>query len=637
MIADISHFLLFLALAASVLQTLLPLMGYWQRQGNLMQWASPMQLINTALVIVAFGGLMQAFATSDFSLALVAQHSHSAKPMLYKISGTWGNHEGSLLLWIVVLGLYGATFVRCKNPAVEKSLVLMVHGSISAAFLGFALLTSNPFAKLAYPVEEGLGLNPVLQDIGLALHPPMLYLGYVGLAMAFAVAVAGLLQGRIDQEWARRIRPWVLVAWCCLTAGIVLGSWWAYYELGWGGWWFWDPVENASLMPWLVTTALLHSVIMVEKRSCGQNWAVLLAILGFSLSLIGTFIVRSGLLTSVHSFASDPSRGVYILGILVLAIGLPLILYMINGPKIQTKVAVNLRSREAALIINNFLLLSATAVVLLGTFYPLGLEMINGAKISVGPPFFDSTVLPIMAFGVIGMVFGSALAWRRGWRGAALRILLVALVAVLAAISVGIGLGYRDVAPLASLGLVVWLLVGIFADVYSRLMPWKTGKWKAQCLPQLGMWLGHLGIALLMIGALGEALGQTETIVRARPGDDIALGTERVHFAKIATLKVENYVSLQATLQLSDAIGQEIAVLIPERRHYPAERQYTTEAAIRSSIFGDHYAVLGYGDPEQGFTLRLYHKPLLPWLWIGGAVMVLGGFVSLFMRRRRQG
>ena len=628
MIADISHFLLFLALAASVLQTILPLLGYWRGQGNLMQWASPMQLVATAAVTISFAGLMYSFVISDFTLALVAQHSHSAKPMIYKFSGVWGNHEGSLLLWLVVLGQYGAAFVWCKNPALEKNLSLMVHGGISAAFAGFALLTSNPFAKLAFPPEEGLGLNPILQDIGLALHPPMLYLGYVGLAMAFAIAVAGLLHGRIDQDWARRIRPWVLVAWCCLTTGIVLGSWWAYYELGWGGWWFWDPVENASLMPWLVATALMHSVIMLEKRGVGQSWAVLLAILGFSLSLVGTFIVRSGLLTSVHSFASDPARGVYILGILVLAIGLPLVLYMINGPKIQSRERINLFSREAALVINNFLLLSATAVVLLGTFYPLGLEVIKGAKISVGPPFFDRTVLPIMAFGVIGMVAGSALAWKRGWRGAARRILLLALIAGLAAIAFGFGFGYREVAPLAALGLMVWLLVGIVADVLSRV---RSGHVQAY----LGMWFGHLGIALLMMGALGEALGQTETIVRAQPGDSIALGDDQIRFVRIATLEVENYVSLQATLQLVDASGQEIATLIPERRHYPAEKQSTTEAAIQSSLLGDYYAVLGEGNPEQGFSLRLYHKPLLPWLWIGGAMMVLGGLLSLVLRRRK--
>ncbi len=632
MITEISYFLLLLALAASLMQTVLPLAGYWRGQGSLMQWASPMQLIGSGAVILAFGGLIQAFVLSDFSLALVAQHSHSMKPMIYKISGVWGNHEGSLLLWVVVLGIYGAVFAWCRNPMVEKSLILMVHGGISAAFLGFALFTSNPFAKLAYPPEEGLGLNPVLQDIGLALHPPMLYLGYVGLAMAFACAVAGLIQGRIDQDWARRIRPWVLVAWSCLTTGIVLGSWWAYYELGWGGWWFWDPVENASLMPWFVATALLHSVIMVEKRGCAQSWAVLLAILGFSLSLIGTFIVRSGLLTSVHSFAADPSRGVYILGILVLAIGLPLVLYMINGPKLQSRQSIAVFSREAALIINNFLLLSATAVVLLGTFYPLGLEMVNGAKISVGPPFFDSTVLPIMAFGVLGMVTGSVLAWKRGWRGVARRVLLLAAIAGVAAILVGVGLGYREVAPLASLGLVVWLLVGIGADIYSRL---HSAQRLAQGLPQLGMWLGHLGIALLMMGALGEAIGQSETIVRARAGDTIPLGDETLKFTEVKTVRVDNYVSLQVTLELYDASGQQIATLIPSRRHYPAERQETTEAAIRSTLLGDHYAVLGDGDPDAGFTLRLYYKPLLPWLWIGGVVMVLGGLVSLVMRRNK--
>ena len=422
-LAEIGHFALILAFVVSVMQAALPLLP---ARFGLSALKVPLQLCASLLVFVSFGCLLYGFITSDFSLSLVAQHSHTAKPFIYKLSGTWGNHEGSLLLWIVILVLFGGLFaLTSRHIAPRLSLLaLSVQGLVTSSFLAFSLFTSNPFARLEEAPLEGRGLNPVLQDIGLALHPPMLYLGYVGLSMAFSLAVAGLMIGRIESNWARIVRPWVLSAWSALTCGIALGSWWAYYELGWGGWWFWDPVENASLMPWLAATALMHSVIVVEKREQLKSWTVLLAIMAFSLSLVGTFIVRSGLLTSVHSFASDPTRGVFILVILLIAIGIPLVLFAWRGPQLSSPSDADLVSRDTALIFNNIILVIATAIVLIGTFYPLALELFYGQRITVGPPYFDMTFNPILSFGLSGMVSGPILVWRKGRVPAASHVLV---------------------------------------------------------------------------------------------------------------------------------------------------------------------------------------------------------------------
>ena len=416
MITELGHFALIMAFVMSVAVSVLPFIGLRRGTSPFAALAAPATLAMMMAVCAAFAALLHAFITSDFSVALVAGHSHSTKPLIYKISGTWGNHEGSLLLWILILTLFGGALAAGGRgmDAGLKVRTLAVQAMVTAGFLAFCLFTSNPFERLESAPLDGRGLNPILQDPGLALHPPTLYIGYVGLSMAFAFAVAGLIEGRIDRDWARHVRPWVSAAWCALTAGIALGSWWAYYELGWGGWWFWDPVENASLMPWLAATALLHSTIVVEQRGTLKSWTVLLAILAFSLSLVGTFIVRSGLLTSVHSFASDPARGVFILGILLAAVGVPLMLFALRGPQLTSRGDFDVLSRESGLILNNFLLTAATVVVLIGTFYPLALEMVSGARITVGPPYFDATFNPIMGALVAAMAFGPVMAWRRG-------------------------------------------------------------------------------------------------------------------------------------------------------------------------------------------------------------------------------
>ena len=635
-LAELGHFALIMALVMSVIQTIAPV---FPARTGFASLAPKLQLGAMWLVFLAFATLLYSFVTSDFSISLVAQHSHSAKPIIYKISGTWGNHEGSLLLWIVILVLFGGIFAITSKmiDAKLRLLTLCVQGLVTSAFLAFSLFTSNPFERLAEAPLEGRGLNPILQDVGLALHPPMLYLGYVGLSLAFSLAVAALLQGQVNSYWARVARPWVLSAWSALTAGIALGSWWAYYELGWGGWWFWDPVENASLMPWLAATALMHSVIVVEKRGQLKSWTILLAIMAFSLSLVGTFIVRSGLLTSVHSFASDPSRGVFILIILMIAIGIPLLLYAWRGPQLASASDAGLLSRDTALIANNMILVVATAVVLIGTFYPLALELFSGQRITVGPPYFDATFNPIMAIGLVGMVLGPVVMWKKGVLPKARLVLVSALIGAALAMIGGVALtGALSAASLAGLGLFGWLFVGMAAETQRAIKWHKSGQFAriAQLgAPVWGMWLGHLGMALFLMGALGDGLGKSEVTVRAMPGDVIALDDRQYRFMSVSQNQGPNYGTITANLQLESLDGTVLAELAPEKRFYPAERQTTTEAAIRPRISGDDYAVLGDGDDVIGYSLRLYHKPLVSWIWGGALVMALGGILSFVGRR----
>ncbi len=638
MIAELGHFALILAFVMSLMLAVLPFYAVTRNHPGLMHVVMPVTLVMAAGVLVAFAALVWAFVTSDFSVALVASHSHSAKPMIYKISGTWGNHEGSLLLWIVILVVFAALLaLRGQHmPLRLKVMTLGVQGVVSAAFMAFSLFTSNPFERLSPAPLEGTGLNPNLQDPGLALHPPTLYVGYVGLSMAFSFAVAGLLDGRIDRVWAVSVRPWITAAWCALTAGIALGSWWAYYELGWGGWWFWDPVENASLMPWLAATALIHSISVVAAREGFKSWTVLLAIVAFSLSLVGTFIVRSGLLTSVHSFASDPARGVFILGILLVAIGVPLALFAWRGPQLAGDSGFDLVSREFGLLVNNFLLTAATIVVLIGTFYPLALEMINGARITVGPPYFDATFNPIMGALVVAMVVGPVMAWRRGTLPALKTVLLTAglaaVVSVLAALTLATDIG---VAGIVGLAMTAWLAAGILADVGHRLGLGRrrvaAAAGRAIPLPVWGMWCAHFGMVVFLLGALGNGLFASESVVRAKPGDIIPLAGKEFVFSGVEQRQGPNYVTLTAVLELRQN-GVPIAVMTPENRLYTAERQTTTEAAIRPRISGDDYAVLGDGDAETGYTLRLYRKPLVSWVWAGAAMMAIGGLLAAMGR-----
>ncbi len=638
MIAELGHFALILAFVMSLMLAVLPFYAVTRNHAGLMHVVMPVTLVMAAGVLVAFAALVWAFVTSDFSVALVASHSHSAKPMIYKISGTWGNHEGSLLLWIVILVVFAALLaLRGQHmPLRLKVMTLGVQGVVSAAFMAFSLFTSNPFERLSPAPLDGNGLNPILQDPGLALHPPTLYVGYVGLSMAFSFAVAGLLDGRIDRVWAVSVRPWITAAWCALTAGIALGSWWAYYELGWGGWWFWDPVENASLMPWLAATALIHSISVVAAREGFKSWTVLLAIVAFSLSLVGTFIVRSGLLTSVHSFASDPARGVFILGILLVAIGVPLALFAWRGPQLAGDSGFDLVSREFGLLVNNFLLTAATIVVLIGTFYPLALEMINGARITVGPPYFDATFNPIMGALVVAMVVGPVMAWRRGTLPALKTVLLTAglaaVVSVLAALTLATDIG---VAGIVGLAMTAWLAAGILADVGHRLGLGRrrvaAAAGRAIPLPVWGMWCAHFGMVVFLLGALGNGLFASESVVRAKPGDIIPLAGKEFVFSGVEQRQGPNYVTLTAVLELRRN-GAPIAVMTPENRLYTAERQTTTEAAIRPRISGDDYAVLGDGDAATGYTLRLYRKPLVSWVWAGAAMMAIGGLLAAMGR-----
>jgi len=634
---ETGHFFLILAFLASCAQMLVPAAARLFAKTEILQSLIWLQILASVSIFTSFFILIYAFAVSDFSVQLVAAHSHSLKPMIYKITGSWGNHEGSLLLWIVILALFGLLFVLRERAGELKNSTLMVMGAVSSAFLAFSLFTSNPFERLSPAPADGRGLNPVLQDIGLALHPPMLYLGYVGLSVAFALAVAGLISGKIDRQWAEVTKFWVNCAWCALTLGIALGSWWAYYELGWGGWWFWDPVENVSLMPWLAATALLHSVIVVERRGQMVSWTVLMAITAFALSLLGTFIVRSGLLTSVHSFASDPARGIFVLVILICAVGLPLLLYGLKSGQLARPADHHLISRESGLIVNNYILTVSTLIVLVGTFYPLGLELVSGAKITVGAPYFDMAFNPVMAIAVVFMAAGPMLVWRRGMTASARPVLGTAAFAVGAVITALII--FADTAPagIAGIGLCVWLFLSICGDIYVRLRPFEPGMAARLSLPasQWGMWLAHSGMVVFLTGALASSLFAVETIIRAKAGDSIQLGDERLVFDGVEHRQGPNYVTETALLRLFDRDGNLLAGLTPEKRFYPAERQNTTEAAIRPRVTGDHYAVLGDGSPDTGYTLRLYHKPLVSWIWAGAVLMAAGGALALVGRRTK--
>ena len=640
MITEIGHFSLIFAFVLSLCQSLAPIYAARKSIDAIHNVTIRLAILNAIFVLISFSCLVWAFIVSDFSVALVAEHSHSSKPLIYKISGSWGNHEGSLLMWIVILSVFGAGLALTQKTMglLQKSATLGVQGVISAAFIAFSLFTSNPFERLSVPALNGNGLNPVLQDIGLALHPPTLYVGYVGLSLAFSFAVAGLITNSVDRNWARYMRVWVQIAWCALTLGIGLGSWWAYYELGWGGWWFWDPVENASLMPWLVATALLHSVIVVEQRDLLKSWTVLLAITGFSLSLLGTFIVRSGLLTSVHSFASDPTRGLFILGILIFSIGPPLLLFAIQGPKIKTNGYLHLLSRETGLVINNFLLICASIIVLIGTFYPIALEIATGMKITVGPPYFEATFNPIMALLVVMMGIGPFLVWKRGILPKSNQIWIVAIAgtAVISAISFWAS-PELSISALAGIATAGWLGITILCDIFVKIQKLNrnTDFWPHVLHLQWGMWIAHFGIVIFLVGALGNGIYKTESVARMNIGDKISLGSDSAELQAISTRNGRNYEALVATLKLADSDNKQIGMLYPEKRIYPVERQTTTEAAIRQTVTADYYAVLGDGNRADGYTVRLYHKPFVSWIWIGVIMMALGVATSILIQRSK--
>ena len=644
MIAELGHFALTLALVVAVVQGIVPLLGAWRGRPNWMAVAEPAALLQLALVAVAFGALTIAYVTSDFTVANVVRNSHSAKPMLYKVAGVWGNHEGSMLLWVLILAIYGSAVALFGGnlPPTLKARVLSVQAWIAVGFLSFSLFTSNPFERVFPAPLDGRDLNPLLQDPGLAIHPPMLYLGYVGFSMAFSFAVAALIEGRVDAAWARWVRPWTLVAWCFLGAGIALGSWWAYYELGWGGWWFWDPVENVSFMPWLSGTALLHSAIVVEKRGALKAWTILLAIVTFSLSLIGTFIVRSGLLTSVHAFATDPERGLFILVLLTITIGGSLLLYAWRAPSLKGGGLFAPVSREGGLVLNNLLLSVACGTVFIGTMSPLFLEAF-GHKISVGVPYYNVTFVPIIAPLVAVMAVGPFLAWKRAdLAGVLSRLKFVGLLSFLAGLGVYLLAGGGGVLAAVALTLALWLFLGTlleWSDRVKLLRARPAESWRRiKGLPRAahGMTLAHLGLAVAIAGMVGAAFWKQESIALLRPGESLSLGGYEFLLEGVSEARGPNYLAQRGRFRVTRD-GELVALLSPEKRVYPVQNMPTTEAAILSTPLRDLYTVIGDPDGTGAYTVRIYIEPLVPWLWFGAGLMVLGGLVSLSDRRLRVG
>jgi len=645
MIAEVGHFALVLALVLAIVQSTLPIIGAHRNIAPWIAVARPAAFGQFTFIAIAFAALTYAFIVSDFSVATVARNSHSAKPLIYKISGVWGNHEGSMLLWILILSLFGAAVALFGNnlPPRLRARVLSVQGMIGIGFLLFVLLTSNPFERLANPPVDGNGLNPLLQDFGLAVHPPFLYLGYVGFSMAFSFAIAALLEGRVDPAWARWVRPWTLAAWCFLTVGIALGSWWAYYELGWGGWWFWDPVENASFMPWLLGTALLHSAIVVEKRDTLKAWTILLAILTFSLSLLGTFIVRSGVLTSVHAFATDPERGVFILAFLAFTVGGSLLLFAWRGPSLKGGGLFAPVSREGALVLNNLLLTTACATVLLGTLYPLFLDALTGEKVSVGPPFFNSTFVPLMVPLLVAVAIGPMMAWKRGDLAGAIGRMKFGFFAA-AAIAFVTWYQTTDGPVLAVFGMAVgvWLVAGSIIEWAGRIKLFSINpadSWRRlRGLPRAahGMALAHIGVGLVVMGITGVQSWTVENARVMRPGETISIGNYDLTFKNAGTIQGPNYSALRGIFDVS-IDGDHVTTMAPETRSYPTSTMTTTEAAIRPTIVGDLYAVIGEPDGKGGYATRFYVKPLVHWIWFGAFVMVIGGLISLSDRRHRVG
>ncbi|MBI4967898.1 MAG: heme lyase CcmF/NrfE family subunit [Rhodospirillales bacterium] len=647
MIAEIGHYALVLALFVALIQAVLPLVGAQRGDAAWMAVGSQAALALFLLVGAAFGALTYAYVVSDFSLANVAQNSHSAKPMLYKISGVWGNHEGSLLLWVTILAVFGLAVAAFGGnlPPRLKARVLSVQAMISTGFLLFILLTSNPFARLAQPPFDGNGLNPLLQDPGLAFHPPFLYLGYVGFSMAFSFAIAALIEGRVDAAWARWVRPWTLAAWCFLTLGIGLGSWWAYYELGWGGWWYWDPVENASFMPWLAGTALLHSAVVVEKRDALKTWTILLAIVTFSLSLLGTFLVRSGVITSVHSFASDPARGLFILAMLVATVGGSLVLFAVRGPALKGGGLFAPVSREGSLLLNNLLMSTAAATVLLGTLYPLFVDALGGGKVSVGPPFFNAVFVPLMVPMVLAMAVGPLLSWKRGdLAGVLMRLKLALALAAAAAALAWLVMGGqpKTLAASGGLALAAWLFVGTLVEFAGRLLLFRAPlaeSWtRLRALPGAawGMAITHASMAVLIGGITGSSAWMEEKIQVMKVGETVMLAGHEVTLTNVRDERGPNYLAQRGTFVLKKN-GQTVVTLEPEKRSYRQPPRPTTETAIHTTFWGDYYTVIGDADGQGGYVVRLYFNPMVAWMWVGILMMTLGGIVSLADRRHRIG
>ena len=641
MIVETGHFALILALFVAVVQAVIPLIGAARDDAVWMGVSRSGAVVQFALVAAAFLALTHAYVVSDFSVINVASNSHTDKPFFYKVAGVWGNHEGSLLLWILILSLSGMAVALLGRslPSALRARVLAVQAMITAAFLFFILMTSNPFLRTDAPPLNGRGLNPLLQDPGLVFHPPFLYLGYVGLSVAFSFAVAALIEGRVDAAWARWVRPWALAAWCFLTLGIGLGSLWAYYELGWGGWWYWDPVENASLIPWLVTTALIHSVIVIEKRNALKSWTVFLAVVAFSCSLLGTFLVRSGVITSVHAFAVDPRRGLFILGLLVVAIGGSLMLFAIRAPALKEGGLFAPVSREGSLLLNNVFMMAAAGTILLGTVYPLVSEILDMGQVSVGAPYFNAVFVPIMTPMVVLMTVGPLLSWKRTGSGAAFRQLWGALaVAVAAGGITWLCAGSDPWWGIAGMSLAAWSGVGVLSELAWRVrmfrVPVSETLQRLRNLPRAewGMATAHAGVAVIVVGITGSAAWPSEKVQLLAPGESAELAGYTYTLRDAKPVLGPNYLALQGDFLIRDG-GMAVAELYPEKRTYAQPAMQTTEAAISSGPRGDLYVVIGDENEKGGYVVRLYYKPLVIWLWIGGVMLVLGGVVALADRR----
>lgn len=645
MTPELGHFALVLALALGLIQSIVPVIGVRRRDDALMRLGNSTALAQFAFVAVSFSALTICYVTSDFSVATVYENSHSMMPLVYKFTSVWGNHEGSMLLWVLILALFGALVALFGNnlPATLKSHVLAVQSWIACAFYLFILLTSNPFVRLAPAPFEGRDLNPILQDIGLAIHPPLLYLGYVGLSIAFSFAVAALLEGRIDAAWARWVRPWTLAAWMFLTVGIAMGSYWAYYELGWGGFWFWDPVENASLMPWLAGTALLHSAVVMEKRNALKIWTLLLAIVAFSLSLIGTFLVRSGVLTSVHTFASDPARGVFILAILVFFIGGALSLFAWRAPLLKQGGLFAPISREGALVFNNLFLTTACLTVFVGTLYPLALEAVTGTKISVGAPFFNLTFGPLFVPLLFAMPFGPLLAWKRGdILGVAQRLMAAFGVGLVMIAIVAVAEGSAFTLAPFGIGLALFVMMGAVTDIAERIglfrTPLSVVRQRAAGLPRStwGTAFAHFGIAVTLLGIVSVSTWATERIVAVKVGQSISLSGFELTFDGLVQRSGANYRELGGKFTVRQG-SVAVATMEPTKRSFASRETTTTEAALMTRGFSQLYLSLGDVNSDGSVAIRLYYKPMVLLIWIGSIVMMLGGALSLSDRRLRVG
>ncbi len=645
MIPELGHYALVLALALGLIQAVVPVIGARTNDTTLMRLANSTALMQFFFVALSFAALVTCFVTSDFSVRVVYENSHSLMPLVYKFTSVWGNHEGSMLLWVLILSFFGALVAvfGTNLPLSLKALVLAVQSWVASAFYLFILLTSNPFMRLFPAPFEGQSLNPVLQDPGLAVHPPMLYLGYVGFSIAFSFAIAALIDGRIDAAWARWVRPWTLAAWMFLTLGIAMGSYWAYYELGWGGFWFWDPVENASLMPWLAGTALLHSAVVMEKRNALKVWTILLAILTFSLSLVGTFLVRSGVLTSVHAFAVDPRRGIFILAILVVFIGGALSLFAWRAPLLKQGGLFAPISREGSLVLNNLFLTTACLTVVVGTLYPLALEALTGAKISVGPPYFNLTFAPLFVPLMFAMPFGPLLAWKRGDLLGATQRLMVAFGIALVAVAVGFAIASgRSVLAPFGIGLAFFVIVGALTDLVERTglfrAPLATVRARAKGLPRSswGTAVAHCGLAMTLLGIVCVTNWEAARIVAVKPGQTVSLAGYDFTFDGLRNETGPNYTALAARFTVREG-GVPIGVMESARRDFGARSMTTTESALMTRGLSQLYVSLGDSEAGGAVGVRIYYKPMVLLIWMGAVVMMMGGALSLSDRRLRVG